>query len=132
MINCFAFIAQNSGKKYKTAFIIIGEFGSGKNTLTDTFIKLFKRYSKNFQRVDSAVDKFNSVVENTIFGVFNELVSVDNKNFYNFDAMKELETGERFVINENNVPEREAANVIHNIYLSNHRVPFKINENDRR
>jgi hypothetical protein len=56
----------------------------------------------------------------------------DNKNFNNFDAMKELETGERLVINEKNVPEREAKNVINNIYLSNHRVPFKINENDRR
>jgi hypothetical protein len=55
------------------------------------------------------------------------LVSVDNKNFNNFDAMKELETGERFIINEKNLPEREAENVINNIYLSNHRVSFKIN-----
>jgi hypothetical protein len=35
------------------------------------------------------------------------------------------------VINEKNMPEREADNVIKNIYLSTHRVPFKINENDR-
>jgi hypothetical protein len=76
MINWFPFIAQNPGKKNKTAFIIIGEFGSGKNTITDTFIKLFKLYRKNFQRLDSAVGKFSSAVENTIFGVFNELVNV--------------------------------------------------------
>jgi hypothetical protein len=79
MIYWFAFIAQNPGKKNKTAFIIIGEFGSGKNTLTDTFIKLFKRYSKNFQRLDSPVGKFNSAVENRIFGVLNELAVLNTR-----------------------------------------------------
>jgi hypothetical protein len=47
-------------------------------------------------------------------------MSVDNQNLNNYDAMKELDTRDRLVINEKNVPEREAANVINNIYLSNH------------
>jgi phage/plasmid-associated DNA primase len=127
-----AFIVQNPGRKNKTAFIIIGGFGSGKNTFTDVLIKLFKRYSSNFENLESAVGKFNSAIENIMLGVFNELVSVDNRKFMNYDGLKQLETGETFTINEKCIPERTAENVINNIYLSNHRIPFKLDENDRR
>jgi hypothetical protein len=67
-----------------------------------------------------------------MLGVFNELVSVDNRKFMNYDGLKQLETGTTITINEKCVPERDAENVINNIYLSNHRIPFKLDENDRR
>jgi hypothetical protein len=127
-----SFIVQNPGKKNGTAFIITGGFGSGKNTFTEVLINLFKRYSKNFENLESAVGKFNSAIENVMFGVFNELVSVDNRKFMNYDGLKQLETGATFTINEKCIPERTAENVINNIYLSNHRIPFKLDENDRR
>jgi hypothetical protein len=50
----------------------------------------------------------------------------------NYDGLKQLETGTTFTINEKCVPERTAENVINNIYLSNHRIPFKLDNNDRR
>jgi phage/plasmid-associated DNA primase len=50
----------------------------------------------------------------------------------NFDAMKDLETGDTIHINEKFIAERDIENTINNIYLSNHRIPFKIDENDRR
>jgi hypothetical protein len=126
-----SFIIQNPGMKNKTAFIVIGGFGSGKNTFTEVLLNLFKRYSKEFDNLESAVGKFNSLIENVMLGVFKELVSVENRKFMNYDRLKQLETGPVFTINEKGIPERTAENVINNIYLSNHRIPFKLDENDR-
>jgi phage/plasmid-associated DNA primase len=68
ILNWKSYLLQNPGSKTETAFIIIGEQGTGKNKFfTDVISKLFGRYSiANENNIKNIIGRFNSSFENKI------------------------------------------------------------------
>jgi phage/plasmid-associated DNA primase len=88
------FLLQNPGSKTETAFLIIGEQGTGKNKFfTDVISKLFGRYAiANENNINNIIGRFNSSFENKILVICNELQSINNAKHLNTDCLKSLIT----------------------------------------
>jgi phage/plasmid-associated DNA primase len=68
ILNWISYLLQNPGSKTETAFIIIGEQGTGNNKFfTDVISKLFGRYAiANENNINNIIGRFNSSFENKI------------------------------------------------------------------
>jgi hypothetical protein len=62
ILNWISYLLQNPGSKTETAFIIIGEQGTGKNKFfTDVISKLFGKYAiANENNINNIIGRFNS------------------------------------------------------------------------
>lgn len=132
-IKWFSLIIQNPGIKTGTSFILKGLQGVGKNVFTDVLCNLLKRYShNNITNIDELTGKFNSVVENSMLIILNELKNAGQDRNDNFDALKSIITDSTIRINEKNQPRRTAENVANFIFCTNNAYPIKIESSDRR
>jgi phage/plasmid-associated DNA primase len=70
-----SYLLQNPGSKTETAFIIIGEQGTGKKQFfTDIISSLFGRYAIAIDNyINNIFGRFNSSFENKILVICNEL-----------------------------------------------------------
>ncbi|KAA6371044.1 MAG: hypothetical protein EZS28_033429 [Streblomastix strix] len=126
------FAAINSVKS-EVALILQGSQGIGKNRFTDVLCELLAGYSiKNITDIDEFMSKFNSVVENIMLGIANELKNFGEARYSNMDALKSIITDNQIRINEKNQPLRTAENVMNLIMVTNNDFPIKIEANDRR
>ena len=124
---------QHPGKKNETALILKGLQGIGKNRFTDIISELLSGYSaKNVTEISELTGNFNSVVENKILIVLNELKNVGDDRLANFNALKSIITDDTIRINEKNQPRRTAENVANFIFCTNNPYPVKIEKGDRR
>ncbi|KAA6363246.1 MAG: hypothetical protein EZS28_041227, partial [Streblomastix strix] len=127
LLNWFAYIVQNTGKKTETAVILQGLQGIGKNVYTNVLCEILAGYSaKNITDIDEFVGNFNSVIENKMLAVPNELKNCGEQRTSNMDAMKSIITEGSFRINEKYVPRHEAENVVNLIIVTNNLFPIKI------
>ena len=72
------------------------------------------------------------MLENKMLVVCNELSSIDSNRQFNFDVMKSAISDPTLIINQKNEPQRTTENVSNFIFVSNHSVPVRINDGDRR
>ncbi|KAA6371511.1 MAG: hypothetical protein EZS28_032963, partial [Streblomastix strix] len=105
ILNWIAFIAQNAGQKTRTAIILQG-----------------------LQRIGT----FNSVVENVMFAVLNEMMNYNESKKGTAQAMKTIITDKTIRINEKNQPRRRAENVINTIIVTNNDYPIQLDNSDGR
>ncbi|KAA6400330.1 MAG: hypothetical protein EZS28_004147 [Streblomastix strix] len=132
LLNQFAFIVQNAGKKTETAIILQGLQGIGKNVFTNVLCELLAGYSsKNITDIDDFVGKFNAAIENKILTIANEMKNFGESRMSNMDAMKSIITEYSFVVNEKNIPKHEVENVVNMILVINNIFPIQIENNDR-
>ncbi|KAA6365242.1 MAG: hypothetical protein EZS28_039231 [Streblomastix strix] len=133
LLNWFAFIVQNAGKKTETAIILQGLKGIGKNVFTNVLCELLAGYSsKNITDVDDFVGKFNAAIENKTLAIANEMKNFGESRMSNMDALKSIITEYSFVVNEKYIPKHEVQNVVNIILVTNNIFPIKIENNDRR
>ncbi len=133
IIKWIASVLQVPNHKTEIALVLLGVQGTGKNVFTNVICKLMSRYAaRNVTNVESVVGKFNAILENKKLIVLNEMQSADANKYLNSDALKSLFTENRIMINQKNIPEREAENVANFIICSNQTIPIKIEESDRR
>ncbi|KAA6358713.1 MAG: hypothetical protein EZS28_045760, partial [Streblomastix strix] len=79
ILNWIAWIIQNPGKKSRAAIVLQGRQGIGKNRFTDVIAELTSRYScSNITNIDEFTGRFNSVVENKMFAVLNEMMNYND------------------------------------------------------
>lgn len=135
ILSWIAFIVQNPGKKTETCLIILGEEGTGKTMFTTVICKLFGNYAlPNIASIDDVVGQFNSITENKMLVVLNEVNATENtankKAIHN--KLKTLITEDINIINKKGVDQYEAENVSNYIICSNEFNPILISENDRR
>lgn len=135
ILSWIAFIVQNPGKKTNTCLIILGEEGTGKTMFTTVICKLFGNYAlSNIASIDDVVGQFNSVTENKMIVVLNEVNAAENtankKAIHN--KLKTLITEDINIINRKGIDQYEAENVSNYIICSNEFNPILISENDRR
>ncbi|KAA6328983.1 MAG: hypothetical protein EZS28_053654, partial [Streblomastix strix] len=112
ILNWFAFIVQNVGKKTETAIILKGLQGIGKNVFTDVLCELLAGYSsKNITDIDDFVGKFNTVIENKMFAIANEMKNFGESRMSNMDALKSIITESSFEINEKDISQFNPRNI---------------------
>ncbi|KAA6330466.1 MAG: hypothetical protein EZS28_053497, partial [Streblomastix strix] len=127
ILNWFAFIVQNIGKKTETAIILKGLQGIGKNVFTNVLCELLAGYSsKNITDIDDFVGKFNTAIENKMLAIANEMKNFGESRMSNMDALKSIITESSFEINEKYVPKHEVENVVNIMIVTNNVYPLKI------
>ena len=133
VLGWIATMLQNPGVKNETALILKGLQGIGKNRFTDVLCELTAGYSeKNITDIQELTGNFNSVVENKMLLILNELRNFGEDRMVNFNSLKSIITDNTIRINEKNQPRRTAENVGNFIFVSNNSYPVKIELGDRR
>jgi phage/plasmid-associated DNA primase len=129
-----AFIVKDPGQKTTTAPIFIGDHGCGKGDFFSIPLsKLFGKYSlKNVTKIDSITGKFNQRLENKVFVVCNEMQQSENSKFLNGDALKSIIT-ERDIDYESKFVNTRGGECVANLmFFSNHELPIRLENGDRR
>lgn len=132
ILNWISFIVQNPGLKSEVAIVLQGAQGVGKNQFTNTLSELLSGYSaSNITDIDELVGSFNSVIENKMLIVANELRNFGRARLSNHDSLKSIITDTDIRINEKNVPRHNAENVANLILCTNNDFPIKVEHGDR-
>lgn len=125
-----AYPLQHWGAKLRTAIVMHGDEGAGKNFLTDTMVMMYGEYGVTVGQ-DELEDKFNDWRSRKMFVVGDEVSSraelVHNKN-----RLKALITSTDVQINPKNLPRRTEANHINVVFNSNELQPLALDNSDRR
>ncbi|KAA6368696.1 MAG: hypothetical protein EZS28_035776 [Streblomastix strix] len=133
ILNWIAWLIQNPGKKSRAAIVLQGRLGIGKNRFTDVIAELTSRYScSNITNIDEFTGRFNSVVENKMFAVLNEMMNYNDSKKGVATIMKSIISDLTIRINEKNQPRRTAENVMNIIYVTNADMPVQLDTDDRR
>lgn len=125
-----AYPMQHPGAKLRSAVIMHGDEGAGKNFLFDTVVAIYGKYGALVGQ-DELEDKFNDWRSAKLFIVGDEVSSraelVHNKN-----RLKALITSPTVMINPKNLARREEKNHINIVFLSNELQPLALDNSDRR
>lgn len=123
---------QNPGQINGTALILRSLQGCGKTIFTDIISKMMTGYSEaNLDDIED-ITNFNSVLENKMFVVVNELCNHGDSRRDNFDKLKTHITDKTVRINEKCVVKRTIANTTNFVFVSNNAVPIRVEQSDRR
>lgn len=125
-----AYPLQHLGAKLRTAVIMHGDEGAGKNFLFDTLVMIYGEYGATVGQ-DELEDKFNDWRSRKLFVVGDE-VSSRQELVHNKNRLKALITSPTVQINPKNLPRREEANHINITFLSNELQPQALDNSDRR
>lgn len=125
-----AYPLQHLGTKLRSAIIMHGDEGAGKNFLFDLVVEIYGQYGALVGQ-DELEDKFNDWRSGKMMIIGDEVSSraelVHNKN-----RLKSLITSESVQINPKNLPRRKEANHINIVFLSNELQPLALDNSDRR
>ena len=83
-------------------------------------------------RVEDVFVKFNGTIEGKVLVVCNEMQSMENARYINADAMKSIITEKTMMYEQKYISSRLGENVSNLMFLSNHELPIKIDDADRR
>jgi putative DNA primase/helicase len=125
-----AYPLQHLGAKLRTAVVMHGDEGAGKNFLTDTMVAIYGEYGSTVGQ-DELEDKFNDWRSRKLFIVGDE-VSSRQELVHNKNRLKALITSPTVQINPKNLPRREEANHINVWFNSNELQPLALDNTDRR
>jgi hypothetical protein len=134
VINLIAFIVQNPGKKTTVAPLIIGGQGCGKGDFFAVpLVKLFGKYAlPNTTKMETIIGKYNSLTEHKVFIVCNEMQDEKNAKYLNNDDLKSFITEYDIEYESKYVNKREGENVANPWFFSNHDLPIRLENDDRR
>ena len=125
-----AYPLQHIGTKLRTAIIMHGDEGAGKNFLFDLVVDIYGKYGALVGQ-DELEDKFNDWRSGKLMVIGDEVSSraelVHNKN-----RLKSLITSPTVQINPKNLTRREEKNHINIAFLSNELQPLALDNSDRR
>jgi putative DNA primase/helicase len=121
---------QHVGAKLRTAVIMHGDEGAGKNFIFDTLVMIYGEYGAAVGQ-DELEDKFNDWRSRKLFVVGDE-VSSRQELVHNKNRLKALVTSPTVQINPKNLPRREEANHMNIAMLSNELQPQALDNTDRR
>lgn len=126
----FAYPLQHPGTKLRTAVVMHGDEGAGKNLLFDLVASIYGKYGALVGQ-DELEDKFNDWRSCKLFVVGDE-VSSRQELVHNKNRLKALITSPTVQINPKNLPRREEANHMNVGFLSNELTPLALDNSDRR
>ncbi|MCW5648364.1 MAG: cell division protein FtsK [Ramlibacter sp.] len=125
-----AYPLQHPGTKLRTAVIMHGDEGAGKNFLFDLWVEIYGKYGALVGQ-DELEDKFNDW-RSAKLAVVGDEVSSRAELVHNKNRLKALITSPSVQINPKNLPRREERNHINIVFLSNELQPLALDNSDRR
>ena len=130
MIKWIAYPIQNPGAKMKTALVLHGPQGTGKNLFFETVMAIYGEYGKVIDQ-EAIEDKFNDTFSRKLFVVADEVVA-RQELFHTKNKLKGLVTGTEIRINPKNVGAYFEKNHLNLVFLSNEPQPMVLERDDRR
>jgi len=132
-INWLSFIF-NTREKARTAWVLKGIQGSGKNLFFDKIIKpLFGQNQTIVVDDDRLQSDFNGYMNNKLFVAFNEVANDETKTKRSVKSkIKALISDCMMIVNEKHVRTYEMENYTNILFFSNEAIPLLIEEQDRR
>lgn len=130
VLKWLAYPIQHPGAKMRTAVVLHGSQGTGKNLFFEAVMAIYGEYGRIIDQ--SAIeDKFNDWASKKLFMIADEIVA-RNELFHLKNKLKSLITGERIRINPKNVAAHEERNHVNLVFLSNESQPLHLDKDDRR
>jgi putative DNA primase/helicase len=125
-----AYPIQHPGAKMKTALVMHGPQGAGKNMFFEAVMAIYGEYGRIVDQ--SAVeDKFNDWASKKLFMIADEVVA--RQELYHVkNKLKHLITGDWIRINPKNVAAHDERNHVNLVFLSNETQPLVLEKDDRR
>lgn len=125
-----AYPIQNPGAKMKTALVLHGPQGTGKNLFFEAVKNIYGEYGRVVDQ-DAVEDKFNDCLSRKLFIVADEVVA-RQELYHTKNKLKGLITGDEIRINPKNVSSYTEDNHINLVFLSNENLPMVLERDDRR
>lgn len=130
VLKWLAYPIQNPGAKMRTALVLHGPQGAGKNLFFESVMSIYGEYGRVIDQ--SAIeDKFNDWASRKLFLIADEVVA-RQELFHHKNKIKSLITGEWIRINPKNVTAHDERNHVNLVFLSNEVQPLHLEEWDRR
>lgn len=125
-----AYPIQHPGAKMKTAVIMHGPQGTGKNLFFEAVLSIYGRYGRQVDQ-DTVEDKYNDWASKCLFLVADEVVA-RMEMYHAKNKLKVLITSDRVRINPKHVTSYSERNHINLAFLSNEGQPMALERDDRR
>lgn len=130
MLRWLAYPIQHPGAKMKSALVLHGPQGTGKNLFFESYMAIFGPYGRVIDQ-DAIEDKFNDWASRKLFLIADEVVA--RSDLYHVkNKLKGLITGDWIRINPKNVGSYEERNHVNLVFLSNETMPVILEADDRR
>jgi len=130
VLKWLAYPIQNPGAKMRTAIVVHGPQGTGKNLFFESIMQIYGPYGRIIDQ--SAVeDKFNDWASKKLFLIADEVIA-RSELFHIKNKLKGLITGEWIRINPKQIKAYDEKNHVNMVFLSNERMPVVLEEDDRR
>ena len=131
ILKWIAYPLQHPGAKMRSAIVVHGPQGTGKNLLWEDVIgQIHGRYAMVINQ-DALEDKHNDWASKKTFIIADEVVSSTEK-YHNKNKLKVMVSGAKIRINPKHVAGHEERNCMNMVFLSNERMPLVLEEDDRR
>lgn len=130
MLRWLAYPIQHPGAKMKTALVVHGGQGVGKNLFFESVMAIYGEYGRVVGQADLE-DRFNDWAGRKLFLIANEVIA-RQELFHQKNKIKALITDDWIRINPKNVAAHDERNHINLVFLSNEAQPVVLEPDDRR
>jgi len=125
-----AYPLQRPGAKMRSALVVHGPQGAGKNLFFEIVAGMYGAYALVVGQ-DQLEDKFNDWASQKLFLIGDEVVA-RQELYHQKNKLKAFITGETIQINTKMMPLRTESNHVNVVFLSNDHQPLALEEGDRR
>ncbi len=130
VLRWIAYPLRHPGAKMRTAIVMHGDEGSGKNLFWEIVKRIYGPYGTIITQ-DQLEDKFNAWLSCKLFAIADEVVSRAEMRHVK-GRLKAYITSPELIVNEKHLPSRTERNCINMVFLSNELVPLVLDDSDRR
>lgn len=130
LLQWMALPLQRPGTKHRTAIVMHGDEGAGKNMVFDVLLAIYGEYGTVIGQPELE-DKFNDWGSRKLMIVGDE-VCTRQEVMHHKGRGKALITGTTIQINPKNLPRRQERNHANFVFLSNEIQPLALDNSDRR
>lgn len=125
-----AYPIQHPGAKMKTAVIMHGPQGTGKNLFFEAVLRIYGEYGAIVDQ-DAVEDKHNDFMSRKLMLVADEVVA-RQEMYHSKNKLKNLVTGDWIRINPKHLASYRERNHVQIVFLSNEVQPMALERDDRR
>lgn len=130
VLRWLAYPIQHPGAKMKTALVMHGPQGTGKNVFFEAYMGIYGEYARVIDQ-EAIEDKFNESFSRKLFIVADEVVA-RQELYHTKNKLKGMVTGTELRINPKNVGAYFERNHLNLTFLSNEPQPMVLERDDRR
>jgi putative DNA primase/helicase len=125
-----AYQVRHVGAKMRTAIVMHGDEGSGKNLFWDVVLSIFGQYGITIGQ-DQVESKYNDWMSRKMLVVADEVVT-RSELIQHKGRLKSYITGTQVMIETKNLPVRRESNHMNMVFTSNEVQPLSLDDSDRR